>query len=562
MTQQSEATQVLDIDHLGIVAGIIDQMGLVEQVNQIVGTTPQEQVSPGHILKAMILNGLGFLSAPLYLFEEFFVGKATEHLIGEGVRPEQLNDDRLGRTLDKFYKVGVTQLFTQIALSTAAQFQINLKSAHLDSSSLHVDGEYEVEQEELITYQENEQENDSYSNCHDKPMNDEPKPIVITHGYSRDHRPDLKQFIIDTICTSDGDIPLYFRVASGNEDDKTIFVKLLQEFRKQWTFEGLCVADAALYTAGNIQAMQQMKWLSRVPLTIKEAREILEAPQPDEWIRTSLEGYQIAEYRSSYGGVEQRWLIVESEQRKKSDLVQLEKKIVAQKQQLEAKLRQLSHQAFACEPDAIAAIEKFERNLKYYCLQGIKVIEQAHYQNSGRPRKSAKPNRVTYQVQANLVPLEAAIDLEKLRAGRFILATNVLDSQELSAEAALLEYKDQQANERGFRFLKDPLFFTSSVFVKSPQRVEAIAMIMSICLLVYTVAQRQLRRALEQSCSGIKNQVGKLTNRPTMRWVFQCFQSVHLLTINGQKHITNLTSERHKILNHLGTYCQNYYLLT
>jgi len=54
-------------------------------------------------MKAMILNGLGFLSAPLYLFEEYFVGKATEHLIGEGVLPEHLNDDRLGRELDKYH---------------------------------------------------------------------------------------------------------------------------------------------------------------------------------------------------------------------------------------------------------------------------------------------------------------------------------------------------------------------------------------------------------------------------------------------------------------------------
>jgi transposase len=87
--------EVQDIDHLGIVAGIIDEMDLVECINNNVGTHSKEIVSPGQVVKAMILNGLGFVSAPLYLFEQFFVGKATEHLLGEGIKPEHLNDDRL-----------------------------------------------------------------------------------------------------------------------------------------------------------------------------------------------------------------------------------------------------------------------------------------------------------------------------------------------------------------------------------------------------------------------------------------------------------------------------------
>jgi transposase len=85
--------EVQDVDHLGIVAGIIDEAGLVEEIDRRVGTHPQERVSCGRAVKAMILNGLGFLSAPLYLFEEFFSGKATEHLIGQGVKPEHLNDE-------------------------------------------------------------------------------------------------------------------------------------------------------------------------------------------------------------------------------------------------------------------------------------------------------------------------------------------------------------------------------------------------------------------------------------------------------------------------------------
>lgn len=84
----SDEIQVQNLDHLGLVAGIINEIGLVEQINQLVGQPSCERVSPGLVVKAMILNGLGFVSAPLYLFSKFFEGKATEHLIGEGVQPE------------------------------------------------------------------------------------------------------------------------------------------------------------------------------------------------------------------------------------------------------------------------------------------------------------------------------------------------------------------------------------------------------------------------------------------------------------------------------------------
>ena len=87
MKESQDTLKIENLDHLGIVAGIIDEIGLVEEVNKIVGIRKKETLSPGQVMKAMILNGLGFLSAPLYLFENFFVGKATEHLIGEGVLP-------------------------------------------------------------------------------------------------------------------------------------------------------------------------------------------------------------------------------------------------------------------------------------------------------------------------------------------------------------------------------------------------------------------------------------------------------------------------------------------
>jgi transposase len=140
-----------------------------------------------------------------------------------------------------------------------------------------------------------------------------------------------------------------------------------------------------------------------------------------------------------------------------------------------------------------------------------------------------------------------------------VLATNILDEKSFSNDDMLEKYKAQQSCERGFRFLKDSLFFADSIFLKSPERIEAMAMIMGLCLLVYTLAQRQIRKALSASKSTISSQLGKSISNPTMRWIFQCFQSIHIVKINNDISISNLTSERKYILTFLPDKCRYYY---
>jgi len=93
------------------------------------------------------------------------------------------------------------------------------------------------------------------------------------------------------------------------------------------------------------------------------------------------------------------------------------------------------------------------------------------------------------------------------------------------------------------------------------QAVQDICQRMGVCLLVYNLAQRKLRQELESANTTIRNQVKKLTNKPTMRWVFQMFKAVHLVNLNGVGQISNLTKERRDILNYLGKVCGQYYLI-
>ncbi|WP_414588366.1 IS1634 family transposase [Scytonema sp. PCC 10023] len=532
MTASPLDIRVQDIDHCGIVAGICDEINLVEQINRLLGTHSQEIISAGQVVKAMVLNGLRFVSAPLYLFEKFFVGKATEHLLGEGIRSEHLNDDRLGRVLDKLYQAGLTEIFVTVALSAARQFGVKMHTLHLDSSSFHVDGEY-------INKASSEET--------------EPGAINITYGYSRDHRPDLKQFILDLICSGDGDIPLYLRLADGKESDSAMFATIIANFKQQWQIDALFVADAALYTEENLKQLQQLRWVSRVPATLAAAKHLLDNVHQEGFVESSLPGYRIASCCSNYGDVQQRWVVVESQARKEADLKQLEKRLAKQLSKAQSELRQLYQQQFACEKDALLAVQRFERKLPLHQLVDIQVLENKQHKGRGRPRKDAGATSY-YRICATLTPKETAVEVEVQKAGRFILATNVLDADELSDveqlsnDNLLREYKAQQSTERGFRFLKDPLFFTSRV--------------MGLCLRVYSLGQKALRQALDSAKQTIHNQVGKPTSTPTMRWVFQCFMSIHLVTIANVKQIANLTDERCWILQFLGAPCRKYYLLT
>ncbi len=488
----------------------------------------------------MILNGLGFVSAPLYLFGEFFSGKATEHLIGPGIEPSHLNDDRLGRVLDKLYEADLTELFVGIAGRAAERFGVSTNSIHLDATSFHLHGEYETTDQA------------------------ESEELHITHGYSRDHRPDLKQFVVDLMSTVDGGVPLFMRVADGNEADQAVFAELLRDFRAQLDFDALFVTDAALYGADNLASLGRLRWLCRVPATLKEARRALTDTPREAFVESvHHEGYRFAELESNYGGVAQRWLVVHSEQLEKAAAERLQWRLCRREKKLSKKLSRLCRSKFACHKDATEAAEAFaaEHLDSHHRLTQTRIKEVAYYGKRGRPAQGTEPEQIRYRIETELERDEAAIEEELEHSGRYLLATSVTDKEELTNEDILSEYKARQSVERGFRFLKDPMFFTSSTFVNTPRRVAAIAMVMSLCLLVYALGERSLRRVLEESEASIRHQTGRPTRRPTLRWVFQLFQSVHILSVDGARQISGLTEERRHILDFLGSSCRRYYLL-
>lgn len=520
--------QTQRLDHLGIVAGVCQQIDLIEEIDNRVADTGRT-VSVGQAVQAMVLNALGFVSRPLYLMPEFYENKPLELLIGEGINADDLNDDSLGRALDHLYEAGITEVFAGVAAHALSVAGIVVKTAHLDSTAFSLQGEYDDESDE--------------------------QAIHITHGYSRDHRPDLKQAVLTMICANASNIPVWLTAVNGNEADKNIFREVTKDYIQQFAAEAempYLVADSAFYSEANLKQAADLRWITRVPATLTAAKDLIHSVALDQMQALDEAGYWGYEQHETYGDIEQRWLLVLYESRQERELATLQRRIDKEAEQAHKAVAKLQRKEFACETDALQAAEAIQKEWKYHQVVEIKARVEMHYQRAGRPRPDT-PAKEIWKVQVEIEAQVDAIEYAQRACGRYIIATNELDETVLSPQQLLAHYKDQNPSvERGFRFLKDPLFFASRFFLKKPSRIMALMMIMGISLLIYALAEHFLREELKAQDETLPNQKGKPTATPTMRRIFQVFEGIDILLIEQgeeiQHIITNLTDLHWRIL--------------
>jgi transposase len=224
-------------------------------------------------------------------------------------------------------------------------------------------------------------------------------------------------------------------------------------------------------------------------------------------------------------------------------------------------------QTFNCQEDAITAAKQFNQGWKFH--QAVaEAVPITQYARRGRPSAEDEPEIVGYGLKGSISADPEMVEAAKCTLGKFIIATNELDPQKLSALQMLENYTDQGVSvERGFRFLKDPLFFADSLFLKKPVRIMALMMIMGLALLIYALAERQLRLGLEKSNEKIPDQKGKLTSTPTIRWVFQVFEGIDILSVwvNGQptlRQVLNLRPVHQQVIRLFSSQVRNCYFLT
>ena len=525
------------LDHLGLVAGFCQDIGLAGIIDNALGTSERRKVSYGQLFSAMLLNGLGFTGRTLHMYSEFFDDKPVARLLGEGVEAGQINDDALGRCLDELYDTGVSGLYQKIAEKVVDHLKLPCEFTHLDSTSFHYDGKANSDE-------------------------DEPKAIHITKGYSRDHRPELNQVVLNLICENQSGIPVYMQPASGNINDMEGFKKIVKSHIGSLKAAQQCrylVADAALYVKETIQELQDQSqlFITRVPQKLVETKALIQSSTTLAF-EAVCDGYQGVWHKSNYGGVEQKWLLVRSEQATKRERHSLDKRMLKQAEQSRKTFKKLCQKEFACEVDARTAIDEWQGKQPTLGVVG-EVLEVPVYKGAGRPSPEQQPTRTYYQVCGQLyTPLQRR-DEAKKQLGLFILATNDTTGS-LSMSDMLSTYKSQQAVEKGFRFLKSPDFLTSAFHLKKPERIEALLMVMTTCLMVYAALEHTIREQLAEQDEYFPDMKKKPTQKPTARWVFQCFAGIDLLTINQEQTLLlNIKDRQIVILKILGSVYQKIY---
>jgi len=529
------------LDHLGLVAAMFDELGISDVIDQATQQHPDMRiVTAGTAVKAMVLNGLGFVNQQLYLVPHFFQQKPIARLFASCIEAKHLNDDTLGRALDTLYAFGVTELYSLIAATAARRLGLAPTFAHLDSTSFHVDGRYNSEEEP------------------------EEQVIHITRGYSRDHRPDLNQVMLDLIIEHQAGIPVLMQPLSGNSNDTSTFGQVVSEHIQQLqTTSGTTylVADSALYSAENLQKLSETrtKWITRVPATLSEAHAALVQATP-QTMAPLMEGYRYQALTSTYGGVEQRWVLLYSEHRSPQAQRTVDKQLLRQSDKEGKAFKQLCRMAFACEADAQQALSTFQQGLQATYLHEVALCPTPRYGKRGRPSQGAQPDQVVYTIEGALASSRALRQPLVDQQSCFLLATNELDDTQLPAQALLEGYKGQAHAERGFRFLKDPCFRAASLYLKKPERIMALLMVMTVCLLVYAALEYRIRKALKEHDATFPHQTGKPIQNPTARWVFQYFVGIHLLLTPGQwPLVLNLTEEHQHLLRLLGKPYERFY---
>lgn len=549
---ETETHKSETLEHLGLVAGIFDELGIGDLVDELL---PQDlsrrKVSVGQALKAMVLNGLGFANRRLYLMPEFFRNKPTERLVGTGISPEHLNDDALGKALDALHAFGLTELYRLIARQGAERLGLGgyVAMGHLDTTSFHVDGHYNSKLDDF---------------------DEEAGIIHVSKGYSRDHRDDLNQVVLELITESRANLPMMMRPLSGDASDKTSFEETIERHVGQLRGDDggpsmVVVTDSAAFTRGCLAAYQRqgLRWLMSVPATVGQAKRHLEEVDPEE-LRPLVKGYRYKTFSTTYAEVEQRWLVIYSEAARERAAKRVDKELLKQGDKERKAFDELCREAFHCPQDAWRALAAFRGTLRVLEVRGADVIERRHYERAGKPAADAVPESVSYHLGGGLAAPIAARERRLVRRSCFILATNELDEDVLGDREVLRAYKGQSSKvERGFRFLKDPMFMASTLYLKRVERVMALLMVMTVCLLVYAALEYRIRQTLSEHDESVPDQKGKPTRRPTAKWVFELFMDVHFLTITAEKTIRrlvlNLREELKRLLELMGpTYMELY----
>ena len=544
----------LEVGALPLLDHVLEKLQLAEFLQRhLPGEDARTRIATATTLLVLLKNIL-LAREPLYGVGEWARRYVPELL---GLSPEQvtaLNDDRAGRALDHLFDVTITTLTLCVVQHMVRVFGVSLDELHNDSTTVTFHGNYERADEERTLRGQL---------CR-----------AITWGHNKDHRPDLKQLLYVLTVTRDGAIPVHFGVESGNTTDDCTH-PATWDFLCQLTGrqDFLYVADCKLATTENMAYIAQNhgRFVSVLPRTRREdttfralarqgqARwrhlhnkvddqgEVIDRFQIHEPEMASAEGYRVIWYHSTskaecdaqarHRRIERAW----------KQLTELQQRLSSPR----TRYRDRAKVAQAVE----TILTEWEVSEWLDVTVVEKVEERFHQEHRGRPSDNTryiKEERLRFDITMQF--RHERLAKEALCDGAFPLITN---DKSLSALDVLLSYKQQPRIEKRFQQLKTD-FVVAPVFLKEASRIQALLCVYFFALLVESLLERELRRAMERSGTDSLPLYpeGRPCRHPTARRIIDRFEDVqrHELTIDGKTttFTTGLTRVQRQVLRLLG----------
>ncbi|MFZ1963712.1 MAG: IS1634 family transposase, partial [Roseiarcus sp.] len=471
----------------------------------------------------VLLRNLLISREPIYGVGEWAAHHAADTLGLLSQDLPRLNDDGVGRALDRLFMADVPSLVLAVATHVVKEFGVTLDELHNDSTTVTFCGAYT----QAATQQ-----------CYlGRPT------LAITFGHNKDHRPDLKQLLFILTVTADGGVPLHFRAESGNVTDD-------QTHRDTWDLlcqltgrrDFLYVADCKLATSENMAYLHQRqgRFVTILPRTrnedaafrqlvakgqiawrrlwekTDEEGEVLDRYSTSDQPATTVEGYRLVWYHSLRKAEQDAVARSGRIERALKQLAALKEKLRSPRTRYRQKAKVAA--AVATVLEDCGATEWIVAEVQ------PQTEETFHQDHRGRPGKETRyVKKVATRFDLSCRIDETRVALDARSDGIFPLVTNVAEFSELEL---LQAYKRQPAIEKRFSQLKTD-FEVAPVYLKAVHRIQALLCLYFFALLVEALLERQLRQAMHQG--EIKAlpmyPEGRACHWPTARRVIELFET-------------------------------------
>ena len=545
----------LRLGHLPVLLGYLRKMRVMELIDEACPVDGRSRVSHGQCVAVILCGVFAGVHSLWRVAERLRAFDMATVMQDPDFSLEHFHDDRLGAALDALYLAGLDGLMTRIAVGVIDHFSLKTKYLRFDTTAFALQGDYESE--------------DSFND-----MEGVAPPPKIVRGYSKDHRPDLKQVMFGMLVADDGGIPVMGSVVSGNSADSKVAADFFRRIREvvRDPREVVCVGDCKSWCLSVLARCQEdgLRLLSRLPRHHALHAQVMAMPGPVqcvevagercEYIGVDVEESGIVQIAGPDGtsiskpvSIPARAVRIFSPALLRTKRATLERERIRERKKSERTLAAMHNLSYACEADARSDADVRIKDLDLE-LHEVRIETVTHFdgpitRRRGRPRKNnlndIAPDTIAgyWRVTYSLHDLDqTAIDERLKEKATYVLIRTRDNDWQLDDADMIPAYRRQYVIEQGFSWLKSTAVI-NPMYLHTPHRIAALGFIYCIGLMTWNLIQRNVRAFLKANQRGLPYHHGKNSDNITTRFLFEIFSSLATATIqqgtDRQKRIVN-----------------------